>query len=83
MKISALLEENQRLKFRHKEELKDHELSSTREMQRLKESSQSIEETLKEQVTKLEGVRTGLERVRSILLSIEREIFVFKGNQRT
>lgn len=67
MKISALLEENQRLKFRHREELKDHELSSTREIQRLKESSQTTEETLKEQVSKLETIRTGLERVSLIV----------------
>ena len=67
MKISALMEENQRSKFRHKEELKDHELSSTREIQRLKEFSQTSEGTLKEQVTKLEAIRTGLERVSLIV----------------
>lgn len=63
------MEENQRLKFRHKEELKDHELSTTREIHRLKESSQTTEESLKEQVTKLEAIRTGLERV-SLLISL-------------
>lgn len=45
--------------------MKDHELTTTRETQRLKESYETREQSLKEQVTKLENIRTALERVRT------------------
>ncbi len=63
MKTSSLDDENQRLKLKHKEDLKDQELTNTRELHRLKESHQNTEGNLKEQVTKLEAIRTTLERV--------------------
>ena len=67
MKISSFDDENQRLKFKHKEELKDQELAHTREVHRLKESHQTTEDNLKEQLTKLETIRTTLERVGTLL----------------
>ncbi len=79
MKISSLDNENQRLKLKHKEELKDQELINTRELHRLKESHQTTEENLKEQLTKLETIRTTLERVRRILYPITN--LFFQGNQ--
>ncbi|CAF3525778.1 unnamed protein product [Rotaria sp. Silwood1] len=62
LKISSLDDENQRLKLKHKEDLKDHELISTRDIQRLKESYETTQQSLKEQITKLENIRTTLER---------------------
>ncbi|UJR31284.1 hypothetical protein I4U23_018784 [Adineta vaga] len=62
LKLSALDNENQRLKLKHKEDLKDHEISSSRDIQRLKESFITTEESLKEQINKLETIRTTLER---------------------
>ncbi len=63
IKLTSLDDENQRLKLKHKEDLKDHELISNRDIQRLKEAHLSTEQTLKEQITKLENIRTTLERV--------------------
>ncbi|CAF2635086.1 unnamed protein product, partial [Rotaria sp. Silwood2] len=62
LKVSSLDDENQRLKLKHKEDLKDHELTSTRDIQRLKESYETTQQNLKEQITKLENIRTTLER---------------------
>ena len=64
LKLSALDNETQRLKLKHKEDLKDQESTSSREIQRLKESFIATEQNLKEQITKLENIRTTLERVR-------------------
>ena len=66
MKLNATEEENQRLKTRHKEDLKDQELKSSREIQRLKDSHLSAEQTWKEQISKLESIRMSLERVSSM-----------------
>jgi len=63
IKLTSLDDENQRLKLKHKEDLKDHELIANRDIQRLKEAHISTEQTLKEQITKLENIRTSLERV--------------------
>ncbi|CAF1110582.1 unnamed protein product [Rotaria sordida] len=62
IKLTAIDDENQRLKLKHKEELKDQELITNRDLQRLKEAHLSTEQTLKEQITKLENIRTSLER---------------------
>ncbi|CAF1332763.1 unnamed protein product [Adineta ricciae] len=62
IKLTSADEEIQRLKFKHKEDLKDQELIANRDVQRLKEAHASAEQTLKEQVTKLENIRTSLER---------------------
>ncbi|CAF0808025.1 unnamed protein product [Rotaria sordida] len=70
LKISSLDDENQRLKLKHKENLKDYELSSTRNIQRLKESYETTQQNLKEQITKLETIRTTLEREVNSLKSI-------------
>lgn len=64
MKLSALDNENQRLKLKYKEDIKDHELTASRDAQRLKESYQTTEQNQKEQITKLENIRTTLERVK-------------------
>lgn len=64
LKLSALDDENQRLKLKHKEEMKEQELIHQRELQRLKESVSASEENFKEQIHKLESIRTTLERVR-------------------
>jgi len=63
IKLTSFDDEHQRLKLKHKEDLKDHELISNRDIQRLKEAHISTEQTLKEQITKLENIRTSLERV--------------------
>ncbi len=63
IKLTSLDDENQRLKLKHKEDIKDHELITNRDIQRLKEAHLSTEQTLKEQITKLENIRTSLERV--------------------
>jgi hypothetical protein len=63
IKFSSIDDDNQRLKLKHKEDLKDHELITTRDIQRLKDAHISTEQTLKEQITKLESIRTSLERV--------------------
>ncbi len=63
IKLTSLDDENQRLKLKHKEDLKDHDLISNRDTQRLKEAHLSTEQTSKEQITKLENIRTSLERV--------------------
>jgi len=63
IKQTSLDDDNQRLKQKHKEDLKDHELITNRDIQRLKEAHLSTEQTLKEQITKLENIRTSLERV--------------------
>ena len=47
--------------------MKDHELRSARDIQRLKESHEIEERDLKQQVTKLETIRTALERVNLII----------------
>ncbi|CAF3615939.1 unnamed protein product [Rotaria sp. Silwood1] len=62
IKLTALDDENQRLKLKQKEDLKDRELITNRDIQRLKEAHSSTEQTLKEQLTKLENIRTSLER---------------------
>ncbi|CAF3646908.1 unnamed protein product [Adineta steineri] len=62
VKLSALDTENQRLKSKHKEDLKDCELTNSRDNQRLKESYETTQQNLKEQITKLENIRTALER---------------------
>jgi predicted transcriptional regulator len=64
IKQTSLDDENQRLKSKHKEDLKDHELNANRNIQRLKDTHLSTEQTLKEQITKLENIRTSLERVK-------------------
>lgn len=64
IKLTSLDDENQRLKLKHKEDLKDHELRSLREIQRVKESHETTEQNQKEQITKLENIRTTLERVK-------------------
>lgn len=66
IKQNAMDSENQRLKLQHKEDLKDQQLISDRETQRLKETYLSNEQTLKEQISKLENIRTSLERVNFI-----------------
>ena len=66
MKLAAFDDENQRLKLKHKEEMKDAELIHTREIQRLNESHLTSEQTLKDQVNKLEMIRTSLERVKHL-----------------
>jgi hypothetical protein len=63
IKQTSLDDENQRLKVRHKEDLKDHELTTNREIQRLKDAHLSAEQTLKDQMAKLESIRASLERV--------------------
>ena len=67
IKQKALDDENQRLKTRHKEDLKDHELTSNREVQRLKDAHLSAEQTLKDQLAKLESIRASLERVKKTI----------------
>ena len=57
IKQTTLNDENQRLKLKHKEDLKDHELTTNRDIQRLKEAHSSTEQTIKEQKT-LEGEAT-------------------------
>ena len=52
------------MKLKLKEEFKEQELIHTRELQRLKESYQITEDNLKEQINKLENIRTTLERVK-------------------
>jgi hypothetical protein len=64
IKLTALTDENQRLKIKHKEDLKDHELAANRDTQRLTDAHLSTEQMLKEQITKLENIRTSLERVK-------------------
>ena len=64
IKLTALTEDNQRLTIKHKEDLKDHELSANRDKQRLTDAHLSTEQMLKEQITKLENIRTSLERVK-------------------
>lgn len=54
------------MKLKHREELKDAELSHQREIQRLTETFSSSELILKDQINKLETIRTTLERVRPI-----------------
>lgn len=63
IKLTSLDDEIQRLKLKHKEDLKDHELIVNRDIQRLKEAHISTEQTLKEQISKLENIRASLERV--------------------
>jgi hypothetical protein len=63
IKLTSFDDENQRLKLKHKEDLKDQEVIANRDIQRLKEAHISTEQTLKEQITKLENIRTSLERV--------------------
>ncbi|CAF3041578.1 unnamed protein product [Rotaria sp. Silwood2] len=62
IKLTSADDENQRLKLTHKEDSKDQELRTNRDIQRLKEAHSSTEQTLKEQITKLENIRTSLER---------------------
>lgn len=62
LKIAELDDENQRTKLKHKEEIKDQQLSHQREIQRLKETFSSNEQNFKEQIQNLETIRTGLER---------------------
>lgn len=64
IKQTSLDDENQRLKVKHKEDLKDHEVTTNRDIQRLKEAHASTEQAMKEQITKLENIRTSLERVK-------------------
>lgn len=66
MKIAELDDENQRTKLKHKEEIKDQQLSHQREIQRLKETFSSNEQNFKEQILNLETIRTGLERVKTL-----------------
>ncbi|CAF3143188.1 unnamed protein product [Rotaria socialis] len=81
LKIASLDDENQRLKLKHKEDLKDHELMSMRESQRLKESYETREQNLKEQVTKLENFRTALEReVNSLKSTISTQKLNYEEN---
>jgi hypothetical protein len=77
IKQTSLDDENQRLKSKHKEDLKDHELMTNRDIQRLKDAHLSAEQTLKEQITKLESIRTSLERVERLLFSLDLNCFVF------
>ncbi|UJR15397.1 hypothetical protein I4U23_002345 [Adineta vaga] len=62
IKLTSMEDEIQRLKSKHKEELKDHELIASRDLQRAKEANVSSEQTFKEQITKLDSIRTSLER---------------------
>ena len=64
LKLTAAEEENQRLKQRHNEELREQEMKTNRDLQRMKETHLSDQQTLKEQMTKLESIRTSLERVK-------------------
>ncbi len=57
--------------------MKDQELNNTRELHRLKESHQITEENLKEQLTKLETIRTTLERVIIQFISCDDKLFFF------
>jgi hypothetical protein len=63
IKLTASDDENQRLILKHKEDIKDHELKANRDAQRLKDAHLSTEQALKEQITKLENIRTSLEHV--------------------
>ncbi|CAF3514740.1 unnamed protein product [Adineta steineri] len=62
IKLTTINDENERLKLKHKEDLKDNELILNRDVQRLKEAHVSTEQTFKEQMNKLENIRTSLER---------------------
>ncbi|CAF1988953.1 unnamed protein product [Rotaria magnacalcarata] len=62
IKLTSSDDEIQRLKLKHKEDLKDHELVANRDIQRLKEAHTASEQTLKEQLSKLENIRITLER---------------------
>lgn len=79
MQVASLDDENQRLKLKHKEDLKDRELTSIREIQRLKESHSTAEQSLKDQITQLESMRTSLERVRRVHLSRSSLIVIGNG----
>lgn len=91
IKQASLDDENQRLKAKQKEDLNDQELLTNRNIQRLKEAHLSSEQTLKEQITKLESIRTSLERVggfefdfhQSIFSSIVQEINSLKSTNAT
>jgi hypothetical protein len=51
------------MKFKHKDNLKDQELTHTREIQRYKEAYVTMEQNLKEQLAQSEAMRTIFERV--------------------
>ncbi|CAF2111165.1 unnamed protein product [Rotaria magnacalcarata] len=70
IKLTSSDDEIQRLKLKHKEDLKDHELVANRDIQRLKEAHTASEQTLKEQLSKLENIRITLERSRNNQQSI-------------
>jgi phage terminase Nu1 subunit (DNA packaging protein) len=77
IKQTSFDDENQRLKFKHKEDLKDQELIAKRDIKRLEEAHLSTEQTLKEQLTKLENIRTSLERVEFSSCLFDQQIFLF------
>ena len=90
LKIAEFDDENQRLKLKHKEEIKDQQLTHQRELQRLKETVSFTEQNFKEQIHQLETIRTSLERVKTFLLLfslsiVNKKIFSFerqkKGNE--
>ena len=60
-------EEIQRLKVKHQEDLKDREMKANREGQRLQDAHASNEQMMKDQLSKLENIRTSLERVKSFV----------------
>lgn len=64
IKINAAQEDNQRLRSRHIEELKEREQKASRDEQRSIEAQKATENSLREQIRKLETIRTSLERVR-------------------
>ncbi|CAF1206875.1 unnamed protein product [Didymodactylos carnosus] len=81
LKQSTLADENQRLKAKHKEELKDFELITTRDLHRLKEEYGTNEQILKDQLIKLETIRSTLEReVNSLKSTISTQKLNFEEN---
>ena len=77
IKLSSFEEETQRLKLKHKEDLKDQELIASRDLQRVKEAHTSAEQTWKEQMVKLENIRTALERV---VMRLKYIVLTFSAN---
>lgn len=63
IKMSMLDEESRRLKQKHRDELKDVEISKAKEIERLKDEFDLIEKGLKDRIGKLENIKHSLEDV--------------------
>lgn len=68
MKLTSMDEEIQRLKQKHQDDLKDFEFKANRERQRVQDAHASSEQTLRDQLSKLENIRSALERVSALLI---------------